>query len=287
MGDSRHPHHPKRQHYPPAIWAWWRAAKNWAEWTGNGSRRTWAGPFWGGAIGNYRPGQETPQGRNRNRSHENSPRSVSGALGRRSWTTPPSGCPSAHNQPTRNTREGPALATPKSRPSLPKAETVTAMKIAHVHTHPVSTTNQPVIPRRALTPPSPPPTPSSPRKRGPRPSSPQPTNPQYPRRAPTPQLPPTPRHPRESGDPGPRLHNQPTRNTREGPPPLRHTRPLRHPRESGDPDPRLHNQPTRNTREGLHPSVIPAHSVIPAKAGTQALVSTTHQPVIAAKLTHP
>ena len=105
------------------------------------------------------------------------------------------------------------------------------------------------------------------------------------------------RHPRESGDPGPRLHNPPTIINMEmghfsytyvAAPGPRHPRhPTRHPRESGDPDPRLHNPPTIINMEMGHFSYtyvdapgprLPRHpTVIPAKAGTQTLVSPTHQ----------
>ena len=62
------------------------------------------------------------------------------------------------------------------------------------------------------------------------------------------------RHPRESGDPGPRLHDLPPSLPRKNPALTRipgHTPPLHHPRAR--------------------------HSVIPAKAGTQAPVSTTYR----------
>ena len=74
-----------------------------------------------------------------------------------------------------------------------------------------------------------------------------------------PVIPPPPRHPRESGDPGPRLHNPPTRNCHE-------------------------NTPLSCTCAAHLPTRYPTHpSVIPAKAGTQALVSITHQPATATK----
>ena len=59
-----------------------------------------------------------------------------------------------------------------------------------------------------------------------------------------------------------------------------------------DPGPRLQNPPTRHCQEKnpipctyapQQPTAIPAPSVIPAKAGTQAPVSKTHQPAIARK----
>ena len=107
-------------------------------------------------------------------------------------------------------------------------------------------------------------------------------------------------HPRESGDPDPRIHNRPTIITMKIPhshtetwPTATHPSP---PREAHPSSPRKRGprppypQPTNNHRHentplphtyvaNSHPPVPPTKGppVIPAKAGTQTPVSTTHQ----------